>query len=594
MDRAYLALTALSLIALVAASGCVYPENEAIEMVKGNPAAADFLAENVRAQPTVAIWTQAESQNRIDYLVEKCGPQINPTDYYYVVFQEGSNMLEAWVYQEAMVVACVSRSDDECAVGPDCEDGDLCTVEECSGIPKECLTTRISQCMGGDNCCPSGCTYTIDYDCPRGECVVHSDCDDSNPSTEDICSGDPKRCSNVEITECRDGDGYCPAGCVFAEDKDCPLPIVTCTSDEYCNDNDNSTRETCDMESGLCVYELITECKPHDSYCPPGCDRTTDGDCFAGVGDKERVIVTCQGTENGISQPLQKTQGGLTASFNETVNNSKNAGLQFYAHRTYKYNYVSTGYSQMSEVLSFSGRSVYDNETTDSTFSFNLRGVSYELSMPNGIPATSIDGGQHPFVSGNDDKIMVPLFGRDAFVVSVNQDEKQVQVVTDATELTVGTGQSARVEERSGKSHSVKISTCTEESAAFVLYEGDKVIGNQTAATGDVLFPGLLERTAYLSYLHFDSGTSLCDFRYVNGASLEIIVDGDNFTSEMSSWVASLSFEDNRLRKIALTNNEISYGDPLARDESTYILSEGTGTGAAEGFCSIRFAGLLR
>jgi len=594
MTKVSLAFIAISLIVLVIASGCVFPETDAINQAKSNPVVADFLGAHINAQPNVAVWSKQDSLARRDYLVEKCGPSINPTDYYYVTFQEGNDLLETWVYQKAMVVACAHRSDDECVTDAGCDEGDLCTIDKCSGIPKKCSTERIRDCMGGDGCCPDGCTFTVDYDCKRGDCAVHRDCDDRDPSTNDFCSGDPKKCRHENITDCRNGDGYCPTGCSYSNDKDCPiLSIDECETDADCDDLDESTVDSCLITRipAVCMHEEVAECGLQDDYCPPSCDRLSDGDCFAAVGDLERIIVSCDGSETTLSSELKMEGSRLAASFNKVVSAANNDSLNTYENKTYKYNNVLDGLSDMIETVKIRGKAVYERRARESFFLFHKDGLSYELNMPNGIPATNTPTGTRPFVSGNDDKVVVPFFGKDAFVVRVDQEEKEVQLVSDMVELAVAPGQLAQIEERNNKMYRIKIDSCDSEEAVFALYKDYEVLDGQIAKTGDLLFPELLEKTVYLSFLNFDRGTEKCEFKYANGTALEIIKDGSEFPEE-GGWMASLEFSENRLRKITLTQEGISSQEPLERNKTQEILT--VGSDAAKGFCEILFTGLFR
>jgi hypothetical protein len=90
------------------------------------------------------------------------------------------------------------------------------------------------RCVEGETyltCC-TDCGCLPGFACSQGACVKadtdrcqeNTDCDDGTISTRDLCIGVPKTCSNEPITGCSDGDGYCPEGCVYAEDNDCPMP----------------------------------------------------------------------------------------------------------------------------------------------------------------------------------------------------------------------------------------------------------------------------------------------------------------------------------------------------------------------------------
>ncbi len=74
-------------------------------------------------------------------------------------------------------------------------------------------------CLPGHECYRSSCISTAEYECRKD-----SDCEDGELSTEDSCTGIPKTCVHEQITDCKDGDWYCPAGCEFDADDDCDEP----------------------------------------------------------------------------------------------------------------------------------------------------------------------------------------------------------------------------------------------------------------------------------------------------------------------------------------------------------------------------------
>jgi hypothetical protein len=131
---------------------------------------------------------------------------------------------------------------------------------------------------------------TCDGDCPAS-------CADASECTVDVMIGAAATC-NVEclhqtISQCRNGDGCCPAGCVNATDDDCSAT---------CNNGMLDTGETCDGDcptscatetacmtgtligsaancSAECRYQMITACTPGDGCCPSACTEPSDSDC---------------------------------------------------------------------------------------------------------------------------------------------------------------------------------------------------------------------------------------------------------------------------------------------------------------------------
>ena len=120
-----------------------------------------------------------------------------------------------------------------CFSNPDCDDGDICTVDVCDTLPGPCGATACSSvpfpCPDGDGdpCVVGTCS-------PDDGCVLLEVCDDGDPCTADICDPVTLACSFVP-TDCDDGepctlndqcvDGDCVAGellnCAVGE---CPLP----------------------------------------------------------------------------------------------------------------------------------------------------------------------------------------------------------------------------------------------------------------------------------------------------------------------------------------------------------------------------------
>ena len=103
------------------------------------------------------------------------------------------------------------------------------------------------------------------------ECTVNSDCNDDSNGTTDTCSLGV--CYNTAITQCINGDSYCPSGCDSSNDSDC----VGCITDSECNDGDSSTIDICTL--GVCQNTKLTTCTNNDGVCPAGCTNSTDNDC---------------------------------------------------------------------------------------------------------------------------------------------------------------------------------------------------------------------------------------------------------------------------------------------------------------------------
>jgi hypothetical protein len=81
-------------------------------------------------------------------------------------------------------------------------------------------TTSIINASNSLRCCIGSCIINQSLD-NQNECLTAKNCDDGNYSTNDICSGTPKKCLHSPITQCTDGDNYCPTNCNYSMDSDC-------------------------------------------------------------------------------------------------------------------------------------------------------------------------------------------------------------------------------------------------------------------------------------------------------------------------------------------------------------------------------------
>ena len=149
----------------------------------------------------------------------------------------------------------------------------------CSATPKTCaqlngVCCNPNPCLSGKILWASDCSECCANlsDCFVPECIINSDCNDSDSCTKDICSGG--LCSNPQITTCENNDGCCPTNCTSINDNDC---VSECTTNSECADGDSCTKDIC--SGGLCSNPQITACENNDGCCPAGCNHTNDNDC---------------------------------------------------------------------------------------------------------------------------------------------------------------------------------------------------------------------------------------------------------------------------------------------------------------------------
>ena len=98
----------------------------------------------------------------------------------------------------------------------------------------------------------------------QDKCNSNINCNDNDLSTKDICSGTPRDCSYIKITECINGDNYCPSGCTYENDNNCEKPeeisseIVDCGTDE----GETVPSESNPTTSSNCITEKVKTCSP--------------------------------------------------------------------------------------------------------------------------------------------------------------------------------------------------------------------------------------------------------------------------------------------------------------------------------------------
>jgi hypothetical protein len=241
----------------------------------------------------------------------------------------------------------------------ECASQDACSPVTLEGSAAECTAQctmgSISECANGDGCCPDGCKYPDDEDCPKscGDGVVDApevceptstdrpcptSCDDMDPCTTDMTSGRPEACnvvcSNMRVTAAIPGDQCCPAGANANSDSDC---------EPTCNNGVREEGETCDPRSGCptscddnrectadmlvgsasqctaaCMNMPITRASNGDGCCPDGANANSDSDCEPRCGNG--VVEDgelCEGSSCPSSCPEDDdpcTTDGLTGS----------------------------------------------------------------------------------------------------------------------------------------------------------------------------------------------------------------------------------------------------------------------------------------
>ncbi len=227
----------------------------------------------------------------------------------------GVPVVEGCTNAEACNFSPTANTDDMSCffVGSDCDDGNPCTILDeidvncnCTGVLLEC--SDLNACTI-DSCDPA-----------TGECIhTPIDCDDGNSCTIDSCDPNTGECShtpvwleaiaNLDHPACYELCGYrvysalgtevdntvddnaCLADLIvqvqgqYSSDGD-PVPDCVYTLqlhyvDLVCDDGDPCTSDSCNLETGNCVFTPISEGDPcddgnpetfNDQYVGPNCD----------------------------------------------------------------------------------------------------------------------------------------------------------------------------------------------------------------------------------------------------------------------------------------------------------------------------------
>ncbi|MFH1529854.1 MAG: hypothetical protein ABIK09_03860 [Pseudomonadota bacterium] len=175
----------------------------------------------------------------------------------------------------------------QCASDPlDCDDGNLCTVDQCVG--GQCVKTTApgaactgpADCDDDDPCTQDLCATTGDCSCSNPPV----DCDDDDCCTVDICDPDPGECTHTPVF---------PGCSTCAEDLDC---LVECPVNPFTG----LQVEPDDVESGLCDpnTEIIIDDENtivvfRDACNHWLCDLDGGQGCGEGVGQCVNNAVVC-------------------------------------------------------------------------------------------------------------------------------------------------------------------------------------------------------------------------------------------------------------------------------------------------------------
>jgi len=258
-------------------SGCVEQE---LGDLNRFPEIKQVLDENSEAVAESIFINREAATLMIKELREECGSGIKIEPYWNVTIKSGQDEWEFYVSQAESKVVCTISPDvippelrHECQNSRECDDGLASTKDECKGTPKKCVNTEIIECINEDGYCPEGCVYRDDNDCPAIDlCITNEDCADSNSFTRDLCQGTPKACV-YELKTCEEMHGF---ECEVFEA--CPGKELSVSSEAVCCDVECEKTKSCEG----------VEC-PDEQKCVQG--KCIDKSCA------ERRLPLCDSTE---------------------------------------------------------------------------------------------------------------------------------------------------------------------------------------------------------------------------------------------------------------------------------------------------------
>ncbi|MBN1940832.1 MAG: hypothetical protein JW772_01475 [Candidatus Diapherotrites archaeon] len=281
--KTYPLISVLLLLSTFLLLGCPSTEEtpaQIVDYAKKMPEAASILAEDPNAIFAADFLDASVMESKMSEFREKCpNSTLNIEPHWRVIIfssPKRTTLLLSTPEKELVCKFTETTERDQCTINSNCDDKDDCTTDSCTGSPKKCVYTPITICADNDSCCPSNCNEQNDSDCIKNECEENTDCDDSDPSTEDACEGTPKKCVHTQITDCVDSDGFCPDNCSVVNDNDCETEDE-CSGPGDCDDKDPLTHNLCQGTPKKCVFELRTCAEAVGEKCASneGCDGET-------------------------------------------------------------------------------------------------------------------------------------------------------------------------------------------------------------------------------------------------------------------------------------------------------------------------------
>ena len=166
--------------------------------------------------------------------------------------------------------------DKDCGLEPVCDSP--CQSQRDGTCSKQC---EAPVCKEG-NCATAMVSRLCDAKLCSGFCESAKDCDDGNPCTDDSCSGN--QCKHTNNTKGCDDGKYC------TENDKCGNGVCSGGSARVCNDQNVCTDDSCDAATDKCLFKNNTKscddgnlCTDGDKCQSGGCVAGTEKICNDGV-----------------------------------------------------------------------------------------------------------------------------------------------------------------------------------------------------------------------------------------------------------------------------------------------------------------------
>ena len=179
----------------------------------------------------------------------------------------------------------------------DCDDGNGCTTDSCNPMSGCLHLLNTVPCDDGDFC-------TVGDTCKLGGCVAGEklDCDDTSPCTDDDCDPNSGCVHKLNTSLCDDGSD-CTVG------DHCKLGDCVGSSQLDCDDNSLCTTDSCDPEGG-CYHSSVSDgagcpggnflCAAGKCVCQPDCSGKECGS--DGCGGSCGSCLCTEGCSAGLCQ----------------------------------------------------------------------------------------------------------------------------------------------------------------------------------------------------------------------------------------------------------------------------------------------------